>query len=173
MTKTDYGGPPTGPREAAYFRGVASVPVPAPLRDDTGEYLPAGPGEVPRMPGAPRGMVVRRRGRQLRRGAGWTWTGVSFVTVCWGIWAVSLRGSDLFGPLLGLMLVLVTGALVFTVSRLLGRTVLEGALGRERRSAWPSHLVTCVFLLMAGIAFLQQTRWIVNGWNWLVGHLLP
>lgn len=163
---------PTGP---AYVRGVASVPA-APRRrwDDSGA-LPYG-GDEParaRVPEPPRGMVVRRRWRQLRAGAGWSWTGGSFVVVCWGVWAVSLRGGDLLGPVLALALVFATAGLVFTVSRLLGRAVLENMLGRQRRSAWPSHMAAGTFLILSGLAFLQQTWWIANGWRWLTEHLLP
>lgn len=163
------------PVEAEYVRGVASVPVPPRQRgDDTGAYGPVvQEASRPAVPTPPRGMVVRRRWRQLRAGAGWSWTGGSFVVVCWGIWAVTLRGSGLFGPLLALALVFATAGLVFIVSRLLGRAVLENALGRERRSAWPSHLAAGGFLILAGLAFLQQTWWIAKGWSWLVERLLP
>lgn len=159
----------------AYARGVAAVPAsPRPRRDDTG-VLPYGDAaaSAPRVPEPPRGMVVRRRWRQLRAGAGWTWTGGSFAVVCWGVWAVSLRGNDLLGPVLSLVLVFATAALVFTVSRLLGRAVLENALGRVRRGAWVSHLAAGGFLTLAGLAFLQQTWWVANGLSWLTEHLLP
>jgi Mn2+/Fe2+ NRAMP family transporter len=112
-------------------------------------------------------MIVRRRWRRLRSGAGWTWTGLSFLLVCWLIWAVSVRGGDPIGPLLALVMVLVFAAFMFVVARLLGRAVLEQTLGRERPSAWPSHLTVCVFVTLAGLAFLQQTQWIQDSWRWL------
>lgn len=121
-------------------------------------------------------MIVRRRGRRLRSGAGWTWTGASFMLVCWGIWVVSVRGTTMVGPVIGLVLVLATGALLFVLARLLGRAILEHALRRERPSAWPSHLTVCVFLVATGITFLQQTQWVWDSggwftetWRWLTG----
>ncbi len=161
--------PPGG---LAYARGVASVP-PRPRSDLTGMDAVGTADDRPLVPEPPRGMVVRRRWRQLRAGAGWSWTGGSFAVVCWGIWAITLRDSGVVGPVLALALVFATAGLVFTVSRLLGRAVLENGLGRQRRSAWPSHLAAGGFLTLAGFAFLQQTWWIANGWNWLVDRLLP
>jgi hypothetical protein len=63
-------------------------------------------------------------------------------------------------------LVLAAGAMVFVLSRLVGRRVLERLLRQERTSAWPSHLAVCVFLALAGLAFLENTRWIVESWQW-------
>jgi hypothetical protein len=176
------------PREQQYFRGVAAVPrrqrrangdtadlprVVEPLAPTL--YDTSAPGRS-RL-AAPRGMVVRRRWRQLRSGAGWSWTGVSVLLTCWGIWVLSVRGTELVGPVIGLVLVLATGLLLFVLARLLGRAVVERTLGRERRSAWPSHLTVCVFLTAAGITFLQQTlwirdslRWIGDGWSWLADN---
>jgi hypothetical protein len=173
------------PREQEYFRGVASVPhrrrrpshgdtadLPRvePLAPTLYDANPPGPSRL----AAPRGMVVRRRWRQLRSGAGWSWTGITVLLTCWGIWLLSVRGTELVGPVIGLVLVLATGLLLFVLARLLGRAVLERTLRRERQSAWPSHLTVCVFLTAAGITFLQQTlwirdavRWIGDGWSWL------
>lgn len=172
------GGPearPPGPSQQGNFRGVAQVrhsrrphlgdtddlpvierPTPT-LHDTRGNGPPGYP--------APRGMVVRRRGRRLRAGAGWTWTGLTILLTCWGIWAISVRGTELLGPVLGLVLVLGVGVLMFVLARLIGRGVLERALGRERPSAWPSHLTVCVFFTLVGITFLQQTWWVVQGWQ--------
>jgi hypothetical protein len=176
-------------RDDGFSRGVASVPHrqrPA-LRDAGDPPRGASPtvtdGPVTKRERDPlRGMVVRRRGRRLRAGAPWTWSGLTVLLVCWGIWAVSLRGSSLLVPVIGLVLVLAVGALLFVVARLLGRAVLEQALGRERRTAWPSHMTVSIFLMLAGVAFLQQTEWIadswrgigdfwqwlVDGWNWIL-----
>lgn len=143
------------------------VATPSPTRTDP-PVRPARrspPGRVP--PLAPSGLIVRRRWRRLRAGAGWTWTGLLVIFFCWGIWAVSIRGNDLIGPVIGLLVVLLVAGFLFVVARLLGRTVLEQALQRERPSAWPSHLTVCVFLTLAGIGFLQQTQWIVDSWRWL------
>jgi hypothetical protein len=163
------------PRGQDYYRGVASVPRRRPARGEDTADLPRVEPLAPtlydarrdRLQVAPRGMVVRRRWRTLRSGAGWTWTGVSILLICWGIWVLSVRGTDLVGPVIGLMLVLATGLLLFVLARLLGRALLERTLHRERSSAWPSHLTVCVFLTMAGITFLQQTLWIRDSWDWI------
>lgn len=173
-----------GPRKGDYIRGVAAVP-PAGRRwglpgGGAGDTVDSGsdaargmtredPRAGKRKPpvAASRGMIVRRRGRRLRAGAGWTWTGASFLLVCWGIWVVSVRGTSLAGPVIGLVLVLATGALLFVLARLLGRAILEQAMGRERPSAWPSHLTVAVFLTLTGITFLQQTWWVQDSGRWL------
>lgn len=177
------------PREQQYFRGVAAVPQRRrPANRDAGDT----PGITPLAPtrydtqapgqsrlAAPRGMVVRRRWRQLRSGAGWTWTGICILLICWGIWVLSVRGTELVGPVIGLVLVLLTGLLLFVLARWLGRAVLERALGRQRDSAWPSHLTVCVFLTAAGITFLQQTLWLRDSLSWIgegweqIATLLP
>jgi len=112
-------------------------------------------------------MIVRRRWRSLRSGAGWSWTGAAFVLVCWGIWVVSVRGTDLAVPVIGLVLVFATAVLLFVLARLLGRAILERTLDRTRPSAWPSHLTVCAFLVATGITFLQQTWWIRDSGRWL------
>jgi hypothetical protein len=158
-----------GPHEQVYFRGVASVPPGRrPDPETPPEALPRTREDLrPRQPRSDRGMIVRRRWKRLRAGAGWTWAGVTWVVICWGIWAASVRGSGMAGPLVGLVLVLATGALLFTVARLVGRLVVEQGLRRERPSAWPSHLIVCGFMVAAGIAFLQQTWWIGNSLDWI------
>lgn len=157
-----------------FSRGVASVPRrQRPTARGTGDPPPgpaptlADEAAAKRERDPLRGMVVRQRGRRLRAGAPWTWSGLTVLVVCWGIWAVSQRGGSLLVPVIGLVLVLAVGALLFVVARLLGRAVLEQALGRERRSAWPSHMTVCFFLILAGIAFLQQTEWIADSWRWI------
>jgi hypothetical protein len=155
------------------------VPRRPPAPDETGDLprlpqLPQtltdprslrGPAARPALPA--RGMVVRRRWRTLRSGAGWSWTGASFLLVCWGIWVVSVRGTGLAVPVIGLVLVFAIAALLFVLARLLGRAVLERTLGRQRTSAWPSHLTVAVFLTATGITFLQQTLWLRDSGRWL------
>jgi len=169
-------GPAAGPR-GEYYRGVAPVvPRRPPAPGETGDLPrlpqtltdarpPGGRAAPPAVPA--RGMIVRRRWRALRSGAGWSWTGVSFLLVCWGIWVVSVRGTGLAVPVIGLVLVFAIAALLFVLARLLGRSVLERTLGRERKSAWPSHLTVAVFLTATGITFLQQTLWIRDSGRWL------
>ncbi|MBM0237706.1 hypothetical protein JNW88_12000, partial [Micromonospora sp. ATA32] len=59
---------------------------------------------------------------------------------------------------------------LFALSRLLGRVIWERQLGRVRRSARGAHLVTAAFLVGVGLAYLQQTEWVVTAWNWVTGH---
>lgn len=149
------------------FRGVAKVPSrPAPEREDTGEVPPSQWGPSP-----PPARVSRYRWRTLRRGARWTVTGVGFTVITWAMWAVTTRDGGMASRVVALAAVLGTAGLVFGVSRLLGRVVLENTLGRPRRSAWVSHLLTFLLLVIAGVAFLQQTWWAVAAWEWLDARL--
>src|SRR5690606_34853418 len=114
-----------GQREQ-FHRGVAPVPpraatsdTPTPAPDawgwpaDTG--LPPARDEAAPVRGSRpsgdrlmeqyRGLIVRRRWRRLRNGAGWTWGGLLFMLFAWGIWAISLRGGDLLTPVIALVLV--------------------------------------------------------------------
>jgi hypothetical protein len=113
--------------------------------------------------------AVRHQVRQLRRGGEWTWIGGLFAFVCWGIWTVSVRGDDFIVPALAFLLVLLVAVGVFTLSRVLGRVIIERGLGRVRRSAWAAHLATGLFLAAAGVAYLGQTEWVIAAWNWLRG----
>jgi hypothetical protein len=141
---------------------VASVGRPVASGPDTLVEPPRGQRQimVPRPP-------LRYRISRLRRGGEWTAIGALVAFVSWGIWVISLRGGNLTIPILAFVLVLLVGAGVFALSRLLGRVVLERSLGRARRTAWPSHLVTGVFLAAAGVAYLGQTDWVVDAWTWL------
>jgi Kef-type K+ transport system membrane component KefB len=112
---------------------------------------------------------VRYRVRRLTRGGEWSTLGVLFVGVCWGTWAISERGGNLIVPAVTLVLVLLVAAGLFALSRLLGRVILERSMGRVRRTAWPSHLLSAVFLAVAGVQYLRQTQWIVDGITWLRG----
>lgn len=151
------------------FRGVArvpSLPAAAPEGEDTGELPPSRWG-----PSAPPARVSRYRWRTLRRGARWTATGAVFAVITWALWAVTTRDGGMVNRVLALGFVLGTAGLVFGVSRLLGRVVLENTLGRPRRSAWVSHLLTFLLLVIAGVTFLQQTWWAVAAWEWLDARL--
>jgi len=106
---------------------------------------------------------------QLRRGGEWSAAGALFAFVCWGIWAISGQGN-LTGPFLILVLSLLVAVGLFALSRLVGRVILERQLGRVRRSARGAHLITAVFLVGLGVAWLQQTDWVVSAWNWITGH---
>lgn len=95
--------------------------------------------------------------------------GLWFSVICWAIWAITDR--DLVDAGFALGLLLAVAALVFTVSRLLGRVVLENVMDRARQSAWPSHLSTFLLLAIGGVAFLQQTWWVVDAWQWVARQL--
>jgi hypothetical protein len=166
-------GPPTNPGppdlgpNPAYRPGVAQVgasrrPGPATETPATETTIVGRPAAAPRPP-------VRSQARQLRRGGEWSALGALFAFVCWGTWAISARGGSLAGPVLMLLLVLVVAVGLFGLCRLLGRVVLERSMGRVRRSAWPSHLVTGLFLAAAGVQYLRQVEWIVDGISWLRG----
>ncbi|MEU5554434.1 MULTISPECIES: hypothetical protein [unclassified Micromonospora] len=148
-----------------YRRGVASVGARAPRTEPfpVVDHEPTGtgwPGEpAPRRP-------LSWHVAQLKRGGEWSAAGALVAFVCWGIWAIS-GGGDLVGPFLIFILSLLVGAGLFALTRLIGRLVLERQLGRVRRSARGAHLVTAIFLTGLGIAYLQQTQWIVDAWNWL------
>jgi hypothetical protein len=161
------------PQREGFQRGVASVgqsrehwtephtePFPAGPPDPTGTGWPGEP--VPRQP-------LSYHLRQLRRGGEWSAVGGIFAFVCWGIWAISARG-DLTSPLLTFVLSILVAIGLFTLSRLLGRVVLERQFGRVRRSAWASHLVTAIFLVSVGVTYLRQTEWIMDAWNWVLGR---
>jgi hypothetical protein len=149
------------------FRGVARVPSrPVVESEDTGDVPPSQWEPAP-----PPARVSRYRWHTLRRGARWTVTGAGFAVICWALWAVTTRDSGMASRIAALAIVLGTAGLVFTVSRLLGRVVLENTLGRPRRSAWVSHLLTFLLLVIAGVTFLQQTWWAVEAWEWLDARL--
>ncbi|BCB79453.1 hypothetical protein GCM10022251_71930 [Phytohabitans flavus] len=152
----------------SYQRGVAQVqpranaPVtPAVPHEPTGTGWPE-PEPDPRW--APSGY---HRG-QWRIGSGWTLFGALVAFVCWGIWAISTRG-DLTTPVLTFLLSLCVAAGLFALSRMVGRIVLERQLGRIRRSARGAHLITGIFLVGVGIAYLRQTDWVMDAFNWVSG----
>ncbi|MER5335893.1 hypothetical protein [Micromonospora sp. NPDC002717] len=157
------------PQRDAYRRGVASVGQPRAPRTEPFPVV----GQEPTGAGWPDGPAPRRplswHVAQLKRGGEWSAAGALFAFVCWGIWAIS-GGGDLAGPLLIFVLSLLVAAGLFALARLLGRVVLERQLGRVRRSARGAHMVTAVFLAGLGIAYLQQTEWVVSAWNWITGN---
>lgn len=156
---------PTIPLDTSYRPGVAPVQRRSPTAPAVEPTL-VGTGWSDPTPARP---PLRDQLRQLKRGREWTNLGALFAFVCWGIWAISERGTGLAVPLVAFVLVLLVAAGVFALSRLLGRVVLERTLGRTRRSAWPSHLATGVFLAAAGVEYLRRTQWVVDGITWLRG----
>ncbi|RZU77688.1 hypothetical protein EV384_6428 [Micromonospora kangleipakensis] len=149
----------------AFQRGVASVGQPRTPRTEQFPTVDPADWSGGSAPRRPMGWHLA----QLRRGGEWSAAGGLFAFVCWGIWAISGRG-DLTAPLLTFALSLLTAVGLFALSRLLGRLVWERQLGRVRRSARGAHLVTALFLAGVGVAYLQQTEWVVTAWNWVTGN---
>lgn len=157
------------PEQGNFRRGVASVGVPKPAAAQTfsepaQQYPPTGTG----WPDA--GLAPRRpleyHLRQWRRGAGWSLIGGLFAFICWGIWAIS-TGGDLTSPVVTFVLSLFVAAGIFALARLIGLVVLERQFGRTRRGARGAHVVTGLFLVGVGVAYLRQTEWVMDFWGWL------
>jgi hypothetical protein len=103
------------------------------------------------------------RWSELRRGSEWSNAAVLFAFVCWGVWALSEGGSkSLSTPAIVFVVTLIVAVGVFCLARLVGHLVLERWLGRTRRSARGSHMVTALFLAGVGIADLQQVQWVMD-----------
>ncbi|MFE9205098.1 hypothetical protein [Micromonospora sp. NPDC007230] len=154
------------PQRDAFRRGVAAVGQPSKPR--TEQFSTVDPTAGWSGDSAPRRPLSWHLA-QLRRGGEWSAAGALFAFVCWGIWAISGRG-DLGAPLLTFVLSLLTAVGLFALARLLGRVAWERQLGRVRRSARGAHLVTAIFLAGVGVAYLQQTEWVVAAWNWVSGN---
>jgi len=105
--------------------------------------------------------------RRLRLGGEWSFAGLLFAFVCWGIWAISSDG-DLTTPVVVFVVSLLVAAGLFALSRLVGRLVLERQFGRVRRTARGSHIVAGIFLVGVGVAHLRQTEWVMTAFNWTV-----
>jgi hypothetical protein len=159
------GQAPAGPANPAWSGRAAVNPRPQ-GRQFEAEHEPTGTG----WPGA--GSPHERRPlewhlRQLRRGGEWSFAGLLFAFVCWGIWALSTSGG-LTTAVIVFIVSLLAAVGVFALSRLVGRVVLERQFGRERHTAKGSHIVAGIFLVGVGIAHLQQTEWVMSAFNWVV-----
>jgi hypothetical protein len=163
---------------AAYEPPSTDPPPPAPFsqgraqvssragKQQFAEHEPTGtgwPGAAPPRPS------MSWRWSELRRGGEWTSAAVLFAFVCWGVWAISNDGS-LSTPAIVFVVTLVVAAGVFCLARVVGHLVLERWLGRTRRSARGSHLVTALFLAGVGIADLQQVQWVMDAVHWVMNQ---
>lgn len=162
---------PTSPApqspQSPFSQGRASVTPRTDRRDQTAVHEPTGTG----WPGtsAPREQhSVGWHLRQLRRGGEWSTAAVLFAFVCWGIWALS-EGGDLGTPFVVFVITLLVGVGVFTLSRLVGRLVLERYMNRVRHTARGAHMVTGLYLTGVGFTFLRQTEWVMDAFNWVKG----
>ncbi|BCJ51642.1 hypothetical protein Asp14428_31170 [Actinoplanes sp. NBRC 14428] len=155
------------PPPSPFSSGRAAVnPRPQPQQQFVAEHEPTGTG----WPGAGAPSERRPLGwhlAQLRRGGEWSFAGLLFAFVCWGIWAISSDG-DLTAPIVVFIVSVAVAGGVFALSRLVGRLVLERQLHRERRTAKGSHIVAGIFLVGVGIAHLRQTEWVMTAVNWVV-----
>jgi hypothetical protein len=160
------GQPDTGPPNTSqpFSQGRAQVNPHPRTQQFAADHEPTGTGWPGAEPPRPRHTL-----RDLRRGGEWSTAALLFAFVCWGIWALSSGGDrDLSTPIIVFLLsVLVAGGL-FTLSRWVGRIVLEKQFHRVRRSARGSHLVAAVFLVGVGLAHLQQTDWVMRAFHWVV-----
>ncbi|WP_249024626.1 DNA-directed RNA polymerase II [Couchioplanes caeruleus] len=169
-TRAAHPGPapaaPAAPPPSPFSSGRASV-TPRPQQQFTAEHEPTGtgwPGAAPPAQRHPMGWHLA----QLRRGGEWSFAGLLFAFVCWGIWALSTDGDDLTTPIVIFLVSVVVAGGVFALSRLVGRLVLERQFGRERRTARGSHMVAGLFLAGVGVAHLRQTGWVMTAVNWVV-----
>jgi hypothetical protein len=162
-------GPPAqpAPPPSPFSSGRAAVNPRPRTQQFTAEHEPTGTGwpdaETPHEERRPLGWHVG----QLRRGGEWSFAGLLFAFVCWGIWAISSDGN-LTAPVVVFIVSLLVAAGLFALSRLVGRLVLERQFHRVRRTARGSHIVAGVFLVGVGIAHLRQTEWVMTAFNWTV-----
>lgn len=156
---------PAAEPQAPFSQGRAQVN--ARPRQPYAEHEPTGTG-WPGADASPAHPSMSWKWSELRLGGEWTSAAVLFAFVCWGIWALSGQGP--FGtPTIVLVVTLAVAAGLFCLARLVGHLVLERQMGRVRRTARGSHLVTALFLAGVGVAWLQQTEWVVDAFNWVTG----
>jgi hypothetical protein len=156
-----------GEAPSPFTQGRARV-TPRDQERHTADHEPTGTGwPGAESPAPPRGMSWRWS--ELRRGSEWTTAAVLFAFVCWGIWAIS-EGGSLVTPSIVFIVTLAVAVGVFCLARVVGYLVLERQLGRVRRSARGSHLVTALFLAGVGIGHLRMTDWVMTAWNWVAGQ---
>jgi hypothetical protein len=87
---------------------------------------------------------------------------------CWGVWAANQRGSESAIVLLGSPIaVVVVGLLLFLVSRLIGRVIIDSWRTQPRKSARLAHFVTFIYLVAVGIGYLRMTTWVSDAHTFL------
>ena len=124
---------PAAPR-SPFSSGRAAVNPHPKTQPFAAEHEPTGtgwPGSEAPQERHPLGWHVR----QLRRGGEWSFAGLLFAFVCWGIWALSSDGESLTTPIVVFIVSVLVAVGVFALARLVGRLVLERQLGRVRRTA--------------------------------------
>ena len=136
---------------AAPARGTAPVgPRPA----DPVAYPP--PAGADPAVADPAGEPVAARPHGPRRGRRLTQVAVLVLLACWAVWSLFtvLSGGSPVEPVIGFALAASATLAAFWVSRLIGRLLLGR---RQRAGALPSHVVTAVFAVLCGLAFLSVT----------------
>jgi hypothetical protein len=160
-------GPPAQSAPPSPFSSGRAAVNPRPRTQQfAADHEPTGTG----WPGAEAPQERRSFGwhvAQLRRGGEWSFAGLLFAFVCWGIWVISTDGDSLTTPVVVFVVSLLVAAGIFALSRLVGRVVLERQFGRVRRTARGSHMVAGIFLVGVGIAHLRQTEWVMTAFNWV------
>jgi hypothetical protein len=149
-----------------FSQGRARVD-PQPAKQRFADHEPTGTG----WPGAsaPQRPAMSWRWSELRRGGEWTSAAVLFAFVGWGIMAISNHGS-LSTQAIVFVVTLVVAVGVFCLARVVGHLVLQRWLGRTRRTARGSHLVTALFLVGVGVADLQQVQWVMDAVHWVMNQ---
>jgi hypothetical protein len=174
--------PPTAnmPPRPASGQPAPSVPAPSPFSSGRAAVNPRprtqqfAAEHEPSGTGWPDGQAPEQRRpfgwhvSQLRSGGEWSFAGLLFAFVCWGIWAISSDGESLTTPVVVFIVSVLVAAGLFALSRLVGRLVLERQFGRVRRTARGSHVVAGIFLAGVGLAHLRQTEWVMTAFNWTV-----
>ncbi|MFI6073385.1 DNA-directed RNA polymerase II [Actinoplanes sp. NPDC051343] len=159
--------PPAPPApQAPFSQGRAQV-SPRPVKQQFADHEPTGTGWPGT--GAPARPPMSWRWSELRRGGEWTSAAVLFAFVGWGIMAISNRGS-LSTQAIVFVVTLVVAVGVFCLARVVGHLVLERWMGRTRRTARGSHLVTALFLAGVAIADLQQVQWVMDAVHWVTSQ---
>jgi hypothetical protein len=155
---------PWAPAPGPFAAGRARVTPSPQAQRFAAEHEPTGTG----WPGADV-PPYQPSARDLRGGGEWTSAAVLFAFICWGLWAIASDGN-LPRSVIVFALSLIVAAGLFALCRLVGRIVLEKHLHRVRRSALGSHLVTSVFLVGVGLAYLQQIDWVMQAYHWVVNQ---
>ncbi|CAM3429107.1 serine/threonine protein kinase [Stackebrandtia soli] len=147
-----------------FGRGVA-VPTAPKQRDADSEPTPVArdePAEPKRPWTGPDGKLSI-----LSSGSEFSVVGALFAFVGWGLWAFDNARGTFLGHILMFIFVLLVGAAVFTMARLLGTMVLVRLLNRTRRTARLSHLASGAFLVIVGLSFLSNVSYISTAMTWL------
>ena len=169
VTATASVSPGPAPGTGGHFgRGVATPTRSAGRVPEEEPPVPTAPPEPP----APKRPWTGPGGKlaALSSGSELSVVGALFAFVCWGLWTWdNFRESTLGWQIFVLVLCFVVAAGVFAIARLIGTILLVRLLGRTRRTARLSHLAAGIFLVLAGVEFLQGVSWFVTAWDWVSG----